>query len=109
MIYFSVAYQDCYPKAASDAEIRVGRGFSVVADEVRKLASDRASATVNITSVVEQIDQLINTIVSSLQRVSETAVESESNIQEVSMGLDEISRGVNQFVEMVEGFKPSTM
>lgn len=86
-----------------------GRGFSVVADEVRKLASDTASATANITSVVEENDQLINTIVSSLQRVSEQAVEGESSIQEVSMGLDEISCGVNQFVRMVEGFKPSSM
>lgn len=83
-----------------------GRGFSVVADEVRKLASNTAVATAEITNVVEQNHKLISEIDSMLREVSGTALHGRESIIEVSNGLNEITKGVARFLEMVETMKP---
>ncbi|MBR7888216.1 PAS domain S-box protein [Marinomonas sp. A79] len=82
-----------------------GRGFSVVADEVRKLASSTATATAEITSVVEQNHNLINEMDNMLRSVDGIALQGQESINEVSRGLTEISAGVSRFVEMVDKMK----
>ncbi|OFI36113.1 chemotaxis protein [Alteromonas lipolytica] len=83
-----------------------GRGFSVVAGEVRSLASSTSQATDNIARVVQENHRLIGSIVSALAGVSATATEGEENMKEVSAGLNDVSRGVSQFVRLVDEFKP---
>ena len=83
-----------------------GRGFSVVADEVRKLASNTAVATAEITDVVEKNHALISEIDNTLREVSGTALHGRESILEVSNGLNEITKGVARFLEMVETMKP---
>ena len=83
-----------------------GRGFSVVADEVRKLASNTATATAEISDVVEKNHKLINDIDEMLRGVSGIALHGRESIVEVSNGLNEITKGVARFLEMVETMKP---
>ncbi|MGO3346726.1 MAG: methyl-accepting chemotaxis protein [Marinomonas sp.] len=83
-----------------------GRGFSVVADEVRKLASNTSEATAEIAKVVERNHELINAMDQMLSSVSGTALHGKESISEVSRGLDEITQGVQRFVEMVDKMKP---
>ncbi|PJE56323.1 methyl-accepting chemotaxis protein [Marinomonas sp. BSi20584] len=82
-----------------------GRGFSVVADEVRKLASNTATATAEIGSVVEKNHNLINEMDDMLRSVTGIALHGKESINEVSRGLTEISSGVARFVEMVDKMK----
>lgn len=83
-----------------------GRGFSVVADEVRKLASNTAEATAEIAQVVERNHLLINEMDNMLGSVSGIALHGKESINEVSTGLNEITQGVQRFVEMVDKMKP---
>jgi len=83
-----------------------GRGFSVVADEVRKLASNTATATAEISDVVEKNHKLINEIDEMLRGVSGIALHGRESIVEVSNGLDEITKGVARFLKMIETMKP---
>jgi methyl-accepting chemotaxis protein len=82
-----------------------GRGFSVVADEVRKLASNTATATAEIASVVEKNHNLINEMDDMLRSVTGIALHGKESISEVSRGLTEISSGVERFVEMIDKMK----
>lgn len=83
-----------------------GRGFSVVADEVRQLASNTSVATAEISKVVELNHQLIKQIDTSLTSVSGIAMHGQESINNVSLGLEEVKRGVEQFVQVVEAMRP---
>lgn len=83
-----------------------GRGFSVVADEVRKLASNTAEATAEISTVVERNHQLITQIDEALVSVSGIATHGQESVGNLSQGLEEVKRGVEQFVQMVESMRP---
>ncbi|GAA0826942.1 methyl-accepting chemotaxis protein [Marinomonas arenicola] len=83
-----------------------GRGFSVVADEVRHLASNTSEATAEIAKVVERNHELINVMDQILGSVSGIALHGKESITDVSRGLDEITQGVQRFVEMVDKMKP---
>lgn len=62
-----------------------GRGFSVVADEVRNLASRTETATVEINTVIDAIEQ-----------------ETETSVQRISTGREELEAGILLIGEMVE-------
>ncbi|REG83722.1 methyl-accepting chemotaxis protein [Marinomonas pollencensis] len=83
-----------------------GRGFSVVADEVRHLASNTSEATAEIAKVVERNHELISVMDQILGSVSGIALHGKESITDVSRGLDEITQGVQRFVEMVDKMKP---
>ncbi len=83
-----------------------GRGFAVVADEVRTLASRTASATEEIATVVGNNTSLIEEMDNHLTSVSGVAVHGQDSINNVASGLEDVARGVNRLVEMVEKLKP---
>ncbi|WP_231870755.1 methyl-accepting chemotaxis protein [Marinomonas aquimarina] len=83
-----------------------GRGFSVVADEVRQLANNTSVATAEISKVVELNHELIKQIDTSLTSVSGIAAVGQEGINNVSSGLEEVKRGVEQLVSMVEEMRP---
>jgi methyl-accepting chemotaxis protein len=72
-----------------------GRGFAVVADEVRKLAARTNEATVEIGSVVHSNCELTLAIREQMDQVSQLSLEGQQKITEVSVGMQEIGKGVS--------------
>uniref|UniRef100_UPI00313E7A16 methyl-accepting chemotaxis protein n=1 Tax=Pseudomonas sp. OTU5201 TaxID=3043850 RepID=UPI00313E7A16 len=70
-----------------------GRGFAVVADEVRQLASRTSSATVEITKVVEQNQQLAERAVAMIDR----------GRQQAELGLELSGQAGTAIVEIQDG------
>ena len=76
-----------------------GRGFAVVADEVRKLAERTTSSTVDISEMVQNIYQVTQTVVSSMD---EAVTEVGKNIElshANTEGLKQILEVSNQVTE----------
>lgn len=81
-----------------------GRGFAVVADEVRKLAGRTSEATSEIAAVVSANHDLTQEIRGQMERVSQIAVQGREKISEVSLGMNEIEKGVTNFAQTVNHF-----
>lgn len=94
-----------------------GKGFAVVANEIKDLAGQTAKATQDIkdkieriqgttrssvekiksiTSVVEDIHNIISTIAAAVEEQSVTTSEISSNIAQVSQGVQEANRNVGE-------------
>lgn len=69
-----------------------GRGFAVVADEVRNLAERTANSTVEITTMVEQIQQ----------RTEEAVVEMQASVTRVAEGVSQ-AENAGDSVAAIEG------
>lgn len=101
-----------------------GKGFAVVADEVRKLAEESAGAAQNISRLIADIQNGMNTTVQQIQRTGEIVKQQglavkesqemfiqiekgaqniDNAIQEVSAVLEEMLAGVDEVVREVEG------
>ncbi|PPC71997.1 hypothetical protein C1Y42_12315 [Pantoea sp. ICBG 985] len=78
-----------------------GRGFSVVAGEVRRLAASTASATKQISLVVEQNADLIQQMYQQLDEVRQFVVTEQEKISVLSRSLREINSGVHEFVNVI--------
>ena len=83
-----------------------GRGFAVVADEVRKLAARTAEATSEIGTVVQTNAELILRIDQQLAGISTIASDGQEKMLNVSMGINDVAKGVANFVEVVQRLKP---
>ncbi|RFC34961.1 MAG: methyl-accepting chemotaxis sensory transducer with Pas/Pac sensor [Candidatus Nitrotoga sp. SPKER] len=75
-----------------------GRGFAVVADEVRKLAARTNEATVEIGTVVNSNSELTFTIRGQMDQVSQISLTGQQKIAEVSVGMREKMREIEQEV-----------
>jgi len=67
-----------------------GRGFAVVADEIRKLAENAASHSKNIAQNLKAIQAVINTVVQSSQKVSDSFTTIDTGIQEVNSSREQM-------------------
>lgn len=79
-----------------------GRGFAVVADEVKGLANQTASATRDIGSTVDQIQESVRTTVKRIQSVKDTIAQLNEIAQDaaaVVAAQDEASDRVKQAIQ----------
>ena len=94
-----------------------GKGFAVVANEIKELAKQTAGATVDIknqieemqtttastvsdmskiSKVIDDINQMINTIATAVEEQSAATNEISNNISQASMGIAEVNENVAQ-------------
>lgn len=86
-----------------------GRGFAVVAGQISELASQTKTATVNITGLIEHINEEVQLVESSVDEVTEgnrenteTAKIVAENFVMMSKGTDSVERQSAELLQIVE-------
>jgi len=84
-----------------------GRGFAVVADEIRVLSEQTKNATENISAILAELNQDVESVTTSIDR-SVSAVEQQNHlIEETKTQFDEIDRGVKELIDVIRQVKNS--
>jgi methyl-accepting chemotaxis protein len=79
-----------------------GRGFAVVADEVRSLSSKTASATTQITEMIQGIISLVHDITHMMDQVEINTNEGNSQIKDIKAIMEEISDGAENILSTIK-------
>jgi methyl-accepting chemotaxis protein len=85
-----------------------GRGFAVVADEVRKLAERTASATAEISTMIEAIQTETGTAVANMEKGSTQVGEGVTLANQAGLSLQNINSSVKRVVTMIEQISAAT-
>lgn len=85
-----------------------GRGFSVVADEVRALATRSRESTIEISNLVEVMNQSANKSVNSMERATEAASGGIHLVDLVTVALDELSENLKQVLQLTDTVATAT-
>ncbi len=99
-----------------------GKGFAVVANEIKELARQTADATANIkaritgiqntttetvgeikdiATVIDNINEIINTIATAIEEQSATTQEIANNIAQTSLGIQEVNNNISQGTSVI--------
>lgn len=73
-----------------------GRGFAVVAGQISDLANQTKSATVTVTSLIENIDKELRSVVTAVEVVTESNQANSESTQAVSGSFVGISKGTGE-------------
>ncbi|MCF2946705.1 methyl-accepting chemotaxis protein [Paraglaciecola aquimarina] len=79
-----------------------GRGFSVVADEVRALATRSQESTVEISNLIEVMNQSATKSVDSMEKATAAASGGIHLVDLVTVALDELSVNLKQVLELTD-------
>jgi methyl-accepting chemotaxis protein len=85
-----------------------GRGFSVVADEVRALAIRSQESTVEISKLVEVMNQSAAKSVHSMERATAAADGGIHLVDLVTVAMDELALNLRQVLELTESVASAT-
>ncbi|MBL4630496.1 MAG: methyl-accepting chemotaxis protein [Paraglaciecola sp.] len=85
-----------------------GRGFSVVADEVRALATRSQESTVEISKLVEVMNQSATKSVDSMERATAAASGGIHLVDLVTVAMDELSDSLIQVLQLTETVAAAT-
>ena len=84
-----------------------GRGFAVVADEVRKLAERTSSATTEISTMIEAIQDETQSAIGSIEEGSEQARSGASLARQAADALEKINVGATETMEKIDAIATS--
>lgn len=85
-----------------------GRGFSVVADEVRALATRSQESTVEISKLVDVMNQSASKSVNSMERATAAADGGIHLVDLVTVALDELSVNLEQVLQLTDTVAAAT-
>lgn len=78
-----------------------GRGFSIVADEVRKLAVNSAEATENIESSLNNMNELIEQILSHIESMTDLTQSQAALTEQLNASMEEVNNMSESLVNIV--------
>ncbi|WP_181388407.1 methyl-accepting chemotaxis protein [Vibrio albus] len=78
-----------------------GRGFAVVADEVRNLAARTSSSSTEISDLIEQLTEKVETSVGSMETVVEKVHQSQEKSQQTVQSFSSMTDGITRSTEKV--------
>jgi len=84
-----------------------GRGFAVVADEVRKLAERTSTATTEISSMIEAIQEETRSAIGSIRAGSDQARSGADLARQAAEALEKINLGATETMEKVDAIASS--
>jgi len=84
-----------------------GRGFAVVADEVRKLAERTSSATTEISTMIEAIQDETRSAIGSIRAGSDQARSGADLARQAAEALEKINHGATETMEKIDAIASS--
>ncbi len=84
-----------------------GRGFAVVADEVRSLSERTRESTIEVQTIIEQMQQNTATVVGTMSQSQITMTDSMTKSKEAAEQLDEIQASVLCIDKVVDNIRVS--
>ncbi|WP_055075584.1 methyl-accepting chemotaxis protein [Pseudanabaena sp. 'Roaring Creek'] len=85
-----------------------GRGFAVVAEEVGALAAQSATATKEISRIVESIQQETSEVVESMEASTVQVVEGTNKVEDARRSLNQIVEVARKVNELFQGISSAT-
>ncbi|MBQ2576874.1 MAG: hypothetical protein II566_06355, partial [Lachnospiraceae bacterium] len=86
-----------------------GRGFAVVADEIRDLADSSAESAKEIKAIIENVMDLSKEAVEISNRVSETIIQEQADIQNTQDKFSVLSESVDDSLARIESIRDMTV
>lgn len=81
-----------------------GRGFNVVSSEIRKLALQSKESTVTIKTIVENMNNSVNSITDAVNESAAVSEEQAASIEEISATIESINANLKKLVEFSKRF-----
>jgi methyl-accepting chemotaxis protein len=79
-----------------------GKGFAVVAEEVRKLAEESGRAADNISQLINEIQQGMQTTVEQIERSSQICEQQDEAVRETLQMFEEVDQGAAKIGEAIQ-------